>query len=194
MTGLPSDDAVLRSVVAGDGGDPRPRRRRDDRLRGGQGAAGAAGGRRDGVLERRGRRIEGARGPASASSGVDDFGAPAYPELVLAVTRTELEDRRPEVNAIVGALQRGYTEALVDPESAVQAMLSREEGLDRKTLSAQSRRSSRRSRPACPPSGYLDRARLRAWARWDARVRHPHEPPDVARAFDTTLVGPASRD
>jgi hypothetical protein len=42
--------------------------------------------------------------------------------------------------------------------------------------------------------GYLDEARLQAWARWDARVGILKAPPDVARAFDTTLVGPAGRD
>ena len=66
--GLPSDEAVLRSVVAGAGGDPAPGAGDDDRLPGGAGAAGRPRGGRDRVLERRGRRAAGASGPDSASS------------------------------------------------------------------------------------------------------------------------------
>ena len=68
VTGLPSDAAVLRSVVAGAGGDPGPRARDHDRLRGGQGAARRPRGRGDRVLERRGRRAARRSGRACASS------------------------------------------------------------------------------------------------------------------------------
>ena len=54
VTGLPSDVAVLRSVVAGDDGDP-DRVRTVRRLRSGESAARRPHRRRDGVLERRGR-------------------------------------------------------------------------------------------------------------------------------------------
>jgi hypothetical protein len=38
--------------------------------------------------------------------------------------------------------------------------------------------------------GQLKPSVLEAWGRWDARFGILEEPPDVARAFDTTLVGP----
>ena len=193
VTGLPSDDAVLRSVVEGDGGDPD---RVDDVTIGFQAVKALLARRVDAVTAF--WNVEGvalkAHRPGMHEFRLDDFGAPAYPELVLAVARTKLEDRRAEVKAIVDALQRGYTEALVDPESAVQAMITREEGLDRQTLSDQFSAVEAAFTAGVPAFGYLDEARLQAWARWDARVGIRKTPPDVARAFDTTLVGPAGRD
>ena len=68
---------------------------------------------------------------------VDDYGAPAYPELVLTVTRETLEDQPSLVRAAIRALQRGYTQTQNDPESAVSTMLEREPGLERAALAAQ---------------------------------------------------------
>ena len=68
VSGLPSDEAVLRSVVAGDGGDPDEGPHDHDRVPGRQGAAGGPRRRRDGVLERRGRRAARAAARRSASS------------------------------------------------------------------------------------------------------------------------------
>ncbi len=59
------------------------------------------------------------------------------PDRFVCVSRTTLESRRADVVALVNALQRGYTEAGVDPESAVQAVLSARGGLDRETVAAE---------------------------------------------------------
>ena len=107
VTGLPSDEAVLRSVVAGDGGDPEKVRLTTigfqavkallaDRV-----AAATAFWNVEGVALR-------ARRPGMREFRVDDFGAPPYPEIVLCVTRTTLEDDEPLIRATIRALQRGY--------------------------------------------------------------------------------------
>src|SRR3954471_3591588 len=49
-------------------------------------------------------------------------GAPDYPELVLAALRSTITDDEGTVRGAVAALQRGYREAYIDPESAVQAL------------------------------------------------------------------------
>jgi len=134
------------------------------------------------------------RRPEVQEFRVDDFGAPRYPELILAVTRTELEDRRAEVEAIVRTLQRGYGEAQTDPESAVQAMLSAEEGLDQADLAAQLDAVAPAFAAGVPAFGYLDRKRLRAWARWDVEFGILPKAPDVDKLFDPSLVRPLSRD
>ena len=90
--------------------------------------------------------------------------------------RTTLEDQRPTVKALVATLQRGYTEANTDPESAVQAMLAATGGLDAATLTAQLDRVSSSFAAGVPAIGYLRQGTL---------------PPG---AFDRTLVGPVSRD
>jgi ABC-type nitrate/sulfonate/bicarbonate transport system substrate-binding protein len=57
-------------------------------------------------------------------------------ELLLATDRTTLDERRDDVRGAVEALQRGYEETIVDPESAVATMVAAE-GLDRETVAAQ---------------------------------------------------------
>jgi len=122
VTGLPSDVAVLRSVVAGDGGDPDQVRTTTigfeavKALLAGRVAGATAFWNVEGVALR-------AERPGTREFRVDEFGAPAYPELVLCVTRRTLEDDRAVVEATIRALQRGYTQAQVDPESAVSALL-----------------------------------------------------------------------
>ena len=172
VTGLPSDVAVLRSVVQGDGGDPDEREDHDDRLRGGQGAAGAARGRGDGVLERRGRGAEGRSGPASQEFRVDDYGAPPYPELVLCVTRATLDEKRPVVRATIRALRRGYSEAQNDPESAVTRARRRA------TPTSTARRPTRSSTPSPPrsppaptPTASCARTSSKQWAALGPAVR-----------------------
>src|SRR5215212_5889052 len=188
VSGLPSDEAVLRSVVAGDGGDPDAVRPVTIGF--------------EAVKALLARRVAGAtafwnvegvalreRRPGVREFRVDDYGAPAYPELVLCVTRSTLEDDAPLVRATIRALQRGYGEAQRDPESAVAAMLAAEPGLDRAALQEQLDAVAPAFTAGAPAFGALRPSVLREWARWDERFGILDEPLDVARAFDTTLVG-----
>jgi len=187
VSGLPSDEAVLRSVVAGDGGDP-------DNVR-----ATTIG--FQAVKALLARRVAGAtafwnvegvalreRRPGIREFRVDDYGAPPYPELVLCVTRATLEDDEPVVRATIRALQRGYGEVQRDPESAVAAMLSAEPGLDADALAAQLDAVAPAFTAGAPAFGALRPSTLRAWARWDEEFGILDGPLDVGRAFDTTLV------
>jgi len=190
VSGLPSDEAVLRSIVAGDGGDP-------DRVRAttigfeavkallaGRVAAATAFWNVEGVALREQR-------PEIREFRVDDYGAPAYPELVLCVTRETLQDHAPVVRATIRALQRGYGETQRDPESAVAAMVAAEPGLDQAALTAQLDAVDEAFSAGARAFGQLRPDVLRAWARWDRRFGILDRPLDVGRAFDTTLVGPS---
>jgi ABC-type nitrate/sulfonate/bicarbonate transport system substrate-binding protein len=191
VTGLPSDVAVLRSVVAGDGGDP-------DRVRtttiGFEAVKALLAGRVAGATAF--WNVEGvalkAERPATREFRVDDFGAPTYPELVLCVTRDTLEEERPVVAATIRALQRGYTQAQTDPESAVTALLDADSGLDRAAAQAQVDAVSPAWTAGARAYGELREDVLREWAKWDVEFGILDEEPDVGRAFDTTLVGPVS--
>lgn len=98
------------------------------------------------------------------------------PDHFVCVTPSTLADRRPEVAALVRALQRGYSEAEIDPESAVQAILARVGGRDRVTLERELGAISPAFEAGVPAFGFLRRGQL---------------PPGD---FDSTLVGPVSRD
>lgn len=184
VAGLPSDTAVLRSVVRGAGGDPD----RVDQVTIGFNAVPALLGRRvaaatafwsaEGVaLRRRG-------GPGRFREfRVDEFGAPSYPELVLCVTRETLRDDADMVDGVVAALRRGYEEALRDPELAVETLVRRNRGLDRALVLEELRALGPAFTAGARRFGELDRGRLEAWARWARRFGLVRERPDVERAF-----------
>ena len=139
VTGLPSDDAVLQSIVKGAGGDPSKVRSTTIGFTAvrsvltGRVAAATGFWNVEGVALRE-------RRPDVREFRVDDFGAPAYPELVLTVTRETLQDRPALVRATVAALARGYEEVLSDPENGVSALVQAVGGLDRAAARARARR------------------------------------------------------
>jgi putative hydroxymethylpyrimidine transport system substrate-binding protein len=189
VTGLPSDEAVLRSVVAGDGGDPGAVRMTTigfnavkallaERVDGATAFWNA-----EGVALRRER-------PGIREFRVDEYGAPSYPELVLAVTRETLEDEGPMVRATIRALQRGYGEAQRDPESAVSAMIAVEPRLDEGALAQELDAVDEAFTAGAQGFGQLRPAVLRAWERWDREFGILSEPLDVEEAFDFTAAGP----
>jgi ABC-type nitrate/sulfonate/bicarbonate transport system substrate-binding protein len=189
VTGLPSDVAVLDSVVAGDGGDParvKPTTIGFEAVKAmlARRVAGAtAFWNAEGVALRR-------RRPEIREFRVDDYGAPSYPELVLAVTPQTLDERRPVVRATIRALQRGYTQAQRDPESAVTALVDAERGLDREDVAAQLDAVAPAFTAGARAYGELRPDVLEHWAAWDVKFGILERPIDVDEAFDTGQVGP----
>ena len=106
------------------------------------------------------------------------------PRLVLCVSRTTLEDRRPLVRAAIRALQRGYAQAQIEPDSAVAAIRDAAPRADRQALATALDEVSPSFTAGARAPGELREDVLR---RWDAR-RHP--PLDVDMAFDFDQVGP----
>ena len=192
VTGLPSDDAVLESVVEGDGGDASKVR---STTIGFQAVKALLAERVDAATA-----FWNVEGVALRKRGfrefrVDDFGAPAYPELVLCVTRETLDERESLVRAAIRALQRGYSEAQSDPASAATAMTDAVRGLDRGELAEQMDAVAPAFTAGADVYGQLRPDVLREWAAWDRRFGILSEDIDPAEAFDTTLVGrPAKND
>ncbi len=189
VSGLPSDVAVLRSIVAGAGGDPDKVRETTigfeavPALLGGRVAAATAFWNVEGVALKQ-------RRPQIREFRLDDFGAPSYPELVLAARRETVDEEPEVIRATVAALQRGYSFAQSDPESAVGDLLAGARGANREDLLAQLDAVSPVLIADAPVFGALHRGRLREWAEWDVEFGILRRRPDVDEAFRFDLVPP----
>lgn len=187
VSGLPSDRAVLESIVRGDGGDPA---RVKQTTIGFQAVAALLSGRvaaatgfwnAEGVALRR-------RRPAMRVFKVDEFGAPPYPELVLVTTPERLKaGRRALVEGAVAALRRGHEATLREPRAALDALVAGAPGVDR----AAAARELAAVAPAFTAPGRrfgeLDPPTLEAWAVWEQRFGIVRERPDIGNLFDASL-------
>ncbi len=181
VTGLPSDDAVLDSVLAAGPVAPSAVERVTI---GFEAVAALAAARLDaatvfwnaeGVTLRR-------LGIPTREFRVDEFGAPRYPELVLTTTAENVSERPELVDAVVAASGRGYDDVVADPEAALDDLLTAVPELDRVEQRAQLQ--ALLAARALGPGVELDPAALDAWARWEAERGIVARPPDVDRSFD----------
>jgi NitT/TauT family transport system substrate-binding protein/putative hydroxymethylpyrimidine transport system substrate-binding protein len=177
LSGLPSDRAVLRSVVSDDGGEPARVRsvtigfsavrslltRRVDAVVAFWSAEGVAL-RRVGVPTREFR--------------VSDHGAPRYPELVLTARRETLRSQPGLVRDTVAALEDGARAALADRPAAVREIAERS-GSERRLVSDQLEAVA----PALRPPLRFERRSLEGFAAFDRRFGVIERPLDVERAF-----------
>jgi ABC-type nitrate/sulfonate/bicarbonate transport system substrate-binding protein len=184
VTGLPSDDAVLKSIVAGDGGNPNRVREVTigfnavQALLSGKVSGATAFWNAEGVALK-------AKRPDTREFKVDDFGAPSYPELVLATTRETLATNAPVVRATIRALRRGYEGAINDPESAVSALTDEQPTLDRALTSAELDAVSPVFTAGADFFGQLQPDVLAKWATWEQRFGIVKKKPDIRAMFDT---------
>jgi len=182
VSGLPSDPAVLRAVVEGDGGRYREVRQTTigfaavPNLIEKKIDAVPAFWNAEGVTLRQ-------RGVRTREFRVDDFGAPPYPEVVLFTTRRTLERRRGMVQGILRALRDGTESVLADPEPAIREIV-RAGGGDERLVRAQLKAVA----PAFRPPLSLNRRALERWADFDERFGILRRRPDVGRAFEFDLI------
>ncbi len=187
ITGDPSDEAVLDSVVSGAGGDPKRVRRVNI---GFQAVPSMLANRVDAVTafwDVEGVALTRAR-PGIHEFRVDDYGAPAYPELVLCATRAEVEHDPELVRKVVAAISRGYAVTLEDPRASAADMTAEVPGLDESALLEQL--AVLRGAFVRPGGRYgeLDIPALDMWAAWEARFGIVAHPPDVSSIFDPSFV------
>ena len=192
ITGVPSDTAVLRSIVAGGGGDPARLKTITigfnavaDLLAGRVAAATA-------FWNDEGQAIQSKR-PGFHIFRVENYGAPAYPELVLTTTRRTIQRDPGLTRDVVAALRAGYQFTQQHPSDSAKDLERLNPALDPKLVSGQLQGLLPTFRAADGRVGELNLATLRAWAAWEARFGIVPRPPDVTRAFDPSLTAtPAS--
>jgi putative hydroxymethylpyrimidine transport system substrate-binding protein len=187
VTGVPSDTAVLRSVVSGGGGDPAKVKtvtigfNAVPALLSGRVDAATAFWNDEGVSLQQ-------RHPGFHIFRVDRYGAPSYPELVLCATRQSLSEDPSLARTVVRTLVRGYAVTLTDPERSEANLESRVPGLDPKLVGAELNAVEPAFLGPHGHFGELDLGTLRAWARWEAHFGIVSRPPDVRAAFDPRFL------
>jgi NitT/TauT family transport system substrate-binding protein/putative hydroxymethylpyrimidine transport system substrate-binding protein len=184
ITGVPSDTAVLHSIVEGAGANP-------DKLKtvtigfnavadllAGKVAGATAFWNDEGVTLAR-------RRPGFHAFRVDDYGAPRYPELVLCTTAAELRRDRGMARRIVAALQAGYRFTISHPAESAADLERLVPGLDPSLVTAQLTALLPAFKRPSGAVGELDQATLRSWAAWEVRFRIVSRSPDVNAMFES---------
>jgi ABC-type nitrate/sulfonate/bicarbonate transport system substrate-binding protein len=188
VTGAPSDLAVLRSVVAGAGGKPSSLRtitigyNAVPDLISGRVAAATAFWNDEGVQLSQ-------QTPPFNVFRVEDFGAPAYPELVLCATAEELQRHAALARGVVRALVAGYDYVLKHPQAGERDLEAGVSGLSSRAVSQQLHAEL----PAFLPRGggaygSLVPAVLSTWARWEVRFGIVRRIPDVSAIFNRSFL------
>ncbi len=189
VTGLPSDDAVLDSVVSADGGDPAEVHRVTigfnavAALAAGRVDAATAFWNAEGVALRR-------QGVATRAFRVDDYGAPRYPELVLVTNESTAGEDPSLVGAMIRATTRGYDLAVDQPGQALDDLLAADPSLDRGEQRAELHALD--TADAFRPPGRFDLAVLRRWSRWEVDHGIVKSRPSVAGMLGAA-AGPPER-
>ncbi len=187
ITGDPSDTAVLKSTVAGSGGDPAKVK---TITIGFNAVADLLGGRVAGATSfwnDEGVTIQSKR-PGFHIFRVDDYGAPSYPELVVCATGETLRDDPALARGVVDALVAGYDFTLAHPRQAALDLEHHATGLDPALVSTQLSGLLPAFRGPGGRVGVLDQATLATWAKWEARFGIVSHPPDVAQMFDSAYT------
>jgi putative hydroxymethylpyrimidine transport system substrate-binding protein len=191
ITGVPSDTAVLDSIITGAGGNPHRVHTITigfnavaDLLAGRVSAATAFWSDEGVTLQQ--------RRPGFHDFRVDDYGAPHYPELVVCATRATLSRDRGLASDLVETLVDGYGFTRAHPARSAADLESLVPGLDPSLVRAQL--SALLPTFAGPGGrvGVLDPATLSRWAAWEVRFGIVSRQPDVATAFDPSLAASAT--
>jgi len=186
VTGLPSDDAVLDSVLEAAGVDPGSVDRVTigfdsvTALSAGRLDAATAFWNAEGVTLRR-------LGISTRVFRVDDYGAPPYPELVLATSAETLAADSELIDDVVEATGRGYLSAIDEPTAAIEVMVEQVDGLE--TAEQRAQLDALLGAGALSGDLGLERQALRRWARWDVAHGILAEPPEIGDSFALGLEG-----
>ncbi len=182
ITGVPSDTAVLDSVITGAGGDPHAVKTLTigfnavaDLLAGRVAAATAFWSDEGVTIQRRRSGFHDFR--------VDDYGAPRYPELVLCATGASVRHDPGLARSVVQTLVDGYGFTLTHPQRSAADLEAFVPGLDPGLVGAELSALLPAFKAPDGRIGELDPATLHRWAAWEARFGIVHRPPNVASMF-----------
>lgn len=118
VTGVPSDDAVYKTIVEDDGGDPESNKVVTIGFNGIQALQAGKISAFTGYIPADATAIE-AGGKKTRSFAFDEFGGPSYPGLVAFSTGSRIAEDSELMAGFVKATTQGYERAIADPAGAI---------------------------------------------------------------------------
>ena len=170
LTGVPSDNAVLDTVVRDAGGDPGKVPTVTIGFNGVQDLENGKVAAFTGFWPADGVQVQ-TDGFPTTTFKLDDFGGPAYPGLVLFSSRRRIAADPPLVRAVVAATVRGYEDTLADPARSLQDLLGANPSLQRRLTQASLQAYLPLFEGDAPSYGLLRPARVNQLSAWLLRYR-----------------------
>lgn len=136
ITGVPSDTAILNTVVSHAGGDPEKVKKVTIGFNGVQNLENGKVKGFVGFYPADGVQVE-VDGTPTNTFKFDENGGPQYPGLVAFSTTGRIGDDAPMMKAFVDATVRGYEDAIANPDQALQDLLAENKTLKEDITSAQ---------------------------------------------------------
>jgi putative hydroxymethylpyrimidine transport system substrate-binding protein len=189
VTGLPSDEAALRAILAHAGLD-----------RGGVKTVEVGFNLVPALLSKKVDAILGAYWNVEAVElarqhkdptviRIDEAGVPTYNELVFAAREDYLGEKGEVVRRFMQALARGAEAMRTDPAVAVNALVAANKDLDRNTELAQVRKTLPVFFPAAgKPFGWMDPVQWNRYGDWMYDSKLVTRPPNAARALTNEFL------
>jgi ABC-type nitrate/sulfonate/bicarbonate transport system substrate-binding protein len=130
VTGVPSDNAILNTIMKDAGGNPDDANVVTIGFNGVQSLEAGKVSAFTGFIPADGVQVE-ADGYPTKSFPLDENGGPSYPGLVVFSTESKIGDDPDLMQGFVDATTKGYQDALADPQAALSALLAQTQGLDK---------------------------------------------------------------
>ncbi len=130
ITGVPSDTAILNTVMKDSGGNPDDADVVTIGFNGVQALEGGKVAAFTGFIPADGVQVE-ADGYPTKSFPLDEYGGPSYPGLVVFSTESKIGEDPDLMQGFVDATIKGYQDALADPQAAIDALISQTQGIDK---------------------------------------------------------------
>ena len=130
ITGVPSDTAILNTIMKDAGGNPDDANVVTIGFNGVQSLEAGKVSAFTGFIPADGVQVE-ADGYPTKSFPLDENGGPSYPGLVVFSTESKIDDNPDLMQGFVDATVKGYQDALNDPQEALSALLAQTQGLDK---------------------------------------------------------------
>lgn len=178
ITGVPSDTAVLDTIVGHAGGDPAKVRTVTIGFNGVQDLENGKISAFTGYWPADGVQVA-QDGTPVASFKLDENGGPQYPGLVVFSTRAKIAQEPKLMSAFVGATVKGYEDALADPDAALADLLAENKALKRPLQAAQLKAYEPLFQADAPAYGAFQTADLRQLSDFlvaNKLIKHPISP------------------